>query len=346
MPTDTIPLSRAAGAMGFSVGVPSSPPGVIRNCLFTVVLVHIVFMRIAVVGGYGVATTYRVTDLPTPGATLIASERRLDLGGKGSNQAVGAARLGARVALLTATGDDEDGEAGRRLWVHEGVFAEHVVRSAAGTMAGAIVVADSGENQIVLHQGALSDLTAEDVGRFGGEIEAADVLLVSLEVPLAAASAALRRARAAGTRTVLNPAPATTLSMEVLASVDVLTPNWTEARAIAGARIGLDPTPDEVAAALHSMFGGALVITLGPDGALILEDGSITRVRAEQVDVVDTTGAGDAFNAAVAVGLAVGLPLEAAARYGCKVSAFVVQRPGVVPALPFAIDVGRPGDQR
>ena len=265
--------------------------------------------RIAVVGSYGVGLTFGSARAPERGETVIGTLFRHDHGGKGSNQAVGAVRLGADVAFLTAVGEDDFGDAAFGLWADEGVDASAVVRVPLPTMTAAILVEETGDNRIVVVPGALSALTPSHVDAFAGQIAAADVLLVQLEIPVETALHALDTARAAGVRTVLNPAPAP--ASPIAPAADYLTPNESEAFAVEGAE-------------------GTLVVTLGEQGA---------RIGGEQVPAfparpVDTTGAGDAFCAAFAVALAEGAEDADAVRWGCAAGAHMVEHDGVIPGLP------------
>ena len=265
--------------------------------------------RVAVVGSYGVGLTFGLQRWPERGETLVGTLFRTDHGGKGSNQAIGAARLGADVVLLTAVGEDAFGDEAVRLWADEGVDASAVIRARLPTMTAAILVEAGGDNRIVIVPGALSALAPEHVDAFARQIAAADVLLVQLEIPVETALHALELGRDAGVRTVLNPAPA---PPEPIAPVaDYLTPNETEAPAVAGAR-------------------GTTVLTLGEQGARIGGE----HVPAFPARVVDTTGAGDAFSAAFAVALAEDRPTLEAVRWGCAGGAHMVEHEGVVPGLP------------
>jgi ribokinase len=264
--------------------------------------------RIAVVGSYGVGLTFGSARAPERGETVIGTLFRTDDGGKGSNQAVGAARLGAEVAFLTAVGDDAFGDRAGGLWEREGVDAGAVVRSPEPTMTAAILVEATGENRIVVVPGALSTLTPAHVDAFAPRIADADVLLVQLEIPVETALHALAVGRAAGVRTVLDPAPAP--SEPIAPDADYLTPNESEVRAVSG--------------------GGTLVTTLGERGARIGDE----LVRAFPARAVDSTGAGDAFCAAFAVALAEGASDLDAVRWGCAAGAHMVEHPGVIPGLP------------
>jgi ribokinase len=265
--------------------------------------------RVAVVGSYGVGLTFGVERLPERGESVIGDLFRTDHGGKGSNQAVGAARLDAEVSLLTAVGEDGFGDGALVLWAEEGVDSSAVVRAPLPTMTAAILVERSGDNRIVIVPGALSALSPAHVDGFAPQIEASDVLLVQLEIPLPVALRALEVARTAGVRSVLNPAPAPSGPISPVA--DYLTPNETEAPAVHHAR-------------------GTLVLTLGDQGARLGDE----QVSAFPARVVDTTGAGDAFSAAFAVALAEGVSDLDAVRWGCAAGAHMVEHEGVVPGLP------------
>jgi ribokinase len=264
--------------------------------------------RVAIVGSYGVGLTVELDRVPEAGETVVGRTFRRDHGGKGSNQAVGCARLGAEVDFLTAIGDDEFGQGAATLWVDEGVVAQAVIASAP-TMTAPILVEPSGANRIIVVPGALAELSRAHVDEFAAKIAAADVCLVQLEIPVDTALYALEVARRAGVRTILNPAPAPV--QPIAPHVDYLTPNETEASAVRDAE-------------------GTRVITLGGQGAQIGND----HVAAFPAATVDTTGAGDAFNAALAVALAEGLSDLDAVRWGCAAGAHMVEHHGVVPGLP------------
>jgi ribokinase len=264
--------------------------------------------RVAVVGSYGVGLTVELERVPEAGETVVGRRFRTDHGGKGSNQAVGAARLGAEVDFLTAIGEDAFGRGALELWQEEGVRVEAVVTDAA-TMCAAILVEPSGENRIVIVPGALEQLSPAHVDAFADRIALADVCVVQLEIPVETALHALALARGQGVRTVLNPAPAPRAPLAC--AVDYVTPNETEAPAVADVE-------------------GTLVLTLGEQGARLGDE----LIPAFPASAVDTTGAGDAFTAAFAVALAEGLPERDAVRWGCAAGAFMVEHPGVVPGLP------------
>jgi ribokinase len=263
---------------------------------------------VAIVGSYGVGLTVELDRVPEAGETVVGRTFRADHGGKGSNQAVGCARLGAQVDFLTAIGDDTFGHEAVALWQAENVRAEAIL-TASATMTAPIFVEPSGENRIVVVPGALAELSRAHVDMFAERIAAADVCVVQLEIPVDTALYALEIARAAGVRTILNPAPAP--AEPITAEVDYLTPNETEAPSVRGAQ-------------------GTLVLTLGAQGARLGDE----RVPAFRASVLDTTGAGDAFTAAFAVALGEGCADLEAVRWGCAAGAHMVERAGVIPGLP------------
>lgn len=297
-------------------------------------------MKIAVIGSYGVGLSMRVPRMPNAGETLSGGAFEAGPGGKGSNQAIGAARLGADVRFLTAIGADDYGRAARELWANEGVDASRVVEfTDAPTMAGFIMVEPSGENRIAIAPGALDRFSARDVETFREEIAQSDVLLVSMEIPMPAVVAALRIGRDVGVTTILNPAPAQTLPDEALENVDIITPNQTEARAILGADHAMRSDAD-VAKAIADRVDAAVIMTRGSEGAIVIEGGALHEVAAVRAaHVVDTTGAGDAFNAALAVAVAEGRALAEAAAFAASAGAHAVTKDGVVPALPRRQDL-------
>lgn len=278
--------------------------------------------RVAVVGSYGVGLTFVSERPPERGETVIGSDFHRDHGGKGSNQAVGAARLGAQVSLLTAVGEDEFGDGAFELWEAEGVDAAGVQRVSLPTMAGAILVEAGGDNRIVIVPGALSALSPPHVDAFASRIAAADVCLVQLEIPVETARRALEVARSEGTLAILNPAPAPPEPLEraFLELADYVTPNESEAAALG-----------DLSAA------GRVVLTLGEAGARTADE----HVPAFAAQAVDTTGAGDAFNAAFAVALAEGRTPVDAVRWGCAAGAHMVEHPGVIPGLPTRAELER-----
>jgi ribokinase len=295
--------------------------------------------RVAVAGGYGVGLTMQLPRFPGAGETVTGGVLSTGHGGKGSNQAVGAARLGAEVCLLTAVGHDAAGADAVAMWADEGIDAGAVLRTEAATMTGFILLDSSGENSIAIAPGALDLLRPEDAEGFRSRIAAADIVLVSLEIPLAVAARVLEIAAEEGVPTILNPAPAPgPLPASVWRHVTYATPNRSEARTLLGGEARM---PIELADDLRGLSGSTVIMTLGEDGAVVASPGghvAIDPVRAAAV--VDTTGAGDAFNAALAVALAGGAHLAAAATWAARAGSHAVAHPGVLPGLPTRADLG------
>lgn len=290
---------------------------------------------ITVVGSFAVGLTLRAPRFPVKGETLIGSDFDLGPGGKGSNQAVGAARLGAESHLVAVIGQDLFGDVAVQLYQQEGVGAAHLRRTAErNTGVGFITLNAEGENHIVLDMGANHLLGPADVDGAEALIAASDVVLSVLEIHPRTAARALELARKHGVTTILNPAPAQALDAELLRNVDVLTPNESELRIL----IGLAPDdPAETVDLAHRLQARGvrqLVVTRGGQGALIVTaDGRVELVPGRPVPVVDTTGAGDAFTCALGVALAEGQPLPAAVRFAAAAGALACTKLGVIPAL-------------
>jgi ribokinase len=282
---------------------------------------------IALVGSINLDMVVGVDRHPVPGETVVGGDRRELPGGKGANQAVAAARLGATVRFVGRVGDDD---AGRRL--RDGLAAEQVdvvhvlVDPEAPTGMALIAVDGAGENTIVVSPGANARVSAADVEAASDVLAAGAVTLVQHEVPEAAVAAAIA---GAGGAVVLNPAPA----RPIVAPVDVLVPNRAELEALAG-RAG---DPVELARGLDA--ARAVVVTLGAEGAVVVEGARVERVPAPTVDAVDTTGAGDAFCGALAQALDSGADLVEAARWAARAAAASVTRPGAQGGLPHRADL-------
>ncbi len=291
--------------------------------------------RITVVGSYATGLTMKVERLPRMGETVLGKGYRVDFGGKGSNQAVGCARLGAKVSFVAKIGADDFGEMALGLYRSEAIDVAHVKRTnAAPTGVGFIMVdAASGSNCIGIDPGANDLLTAGDVSECEEALNSSAVVLTQLEIPVEAAEAALTRGRARGAITILNPAPVRPLSSSVLQMVDVLTPNETEAKVLLGHSPDARIEPEAIARELISKGVKQVVMTLGEKGALIVTTSSSTRVPAIRVEAVDTTGAGDAFNAGLAVALASGASLDVAVQFAVVTGGLAVTREGVIPGM-------------
>ncbi|MFD2797032.1 ribokinase [Promicromonospora vindobonensis] len=288
---------------------------------------------VAVIGSYAKALVMTADRIPAPGETLIGRDFRGTFGGKGSDMAVQAARLGAGVAYLGVVGDDSYGAEFRDLLTHEGVDLTGL-RIAPGTSTGVgfIVKDTAGRNVIVVDPGANAGFSTADVDAAAELVRTADVALAQLEIPLETALHALALAHAAGVTTILNPAPAVDLRHTDLSSVDVLTPNEHEAK------VALGLGPDDVVSAkdlgrrLLDLGPRAVIVTLGESGALVVTADRVTEVPPVRVTVVDSNGAGDSFNAALAVALGEGRDLADAARFAGTVAALCCEHWETVPS--------------
>jgi len=306
--------------------------------------------RIIVVGSSNTDLIVRAGRLPLPGETVTGGDLMTAAGGKGANQAVAAARLGAEVCFVGRVGKDMFGEQARQHLAQEGLDLRFLVEDGeAPSGVALIVVGPRGQNIIAVAPGANHRLTAGDVQAARSVFRQADVVLLQLETPLETVEAAARLGHEGGRRAqslaqgraqglvILNPAPAPTqaLPASLLGQVDVLTPNEHEAALLTG-----EKDPEKAAAALLDQGVKTVVITLGEAGALLAASPSkMVHIPAYPVEAVDTTAAGDAFNGGLAVALAHEQNLEAAVRYASAVAAISVTRLGAQPSLPNADEV-------
>jgi len=294
--------------------------------------------RIAILGVFVADTTFRAVRLPRMGETLLGERFALGPGGKGSNQAVAVGRLGGDVRFITKLGDDAFADLAERTWRDAGVVPV-VIRDATTATGAAFIYVDdaTGDNAIIICPGAAGTLTPVDLDAAGDAIAGAAIFMTQLEQPLPAAVRGLELARAAGVTTVLNPAPAPTTPLDdaCLALVDYLTPNESEASALSGIEVaGLDDSR-RAAAALLERGVGAVVVTLGSQGALLHDRHRSVHVPAVAAGpVVETTGAGDAFNGGFAVALARGADALDAVRFGVEVAGVAVTRAGTAASMP------------
>jgi ribokinase len=289
---------------------------------------------ITIVGSFAVGLTIRTERMPVWGETLIGSDFNMGPGGKGSNQAIGTSRLGADSHFVGIIGNDKLGEIATTLYEQEGINTSLLsIDRDHPTGAGLIILNQKGENFIILDMGANNLMDAAFVDRAEAQIASSAIVMSVLEIPAAAAIRAMELGKKNGVRTLLNPAPAMPLNAEVFRYIDILTPNETELRILLGLRAD-DPTPTlELAQQLRERGVQTVVVTMGAEGALVLRDEGPEIVPSIEVDVVDTTGAGDAFNSGLAVGLAEGHDLITAVKMGNCAGALACTKLGVIPSL-------------
>ena len=295
--------------------------------------------KIVVVGSANTDLVLQLPRLPKVGESVIGPRFLQALGGKGANQAVAAARLGAEVTFVCKLGRDEYGRGCHQAYQAEGMHLEHIFWD-EDTPSGVafIFVSENGENLIGVAPGANMRLTTDEVQQAEAAIAAADCLLIQLEVPIAADLKAVQIARRHGVPVILNPAPPDHIPVELLEQIDYLTPNETEldflSRSFANQAGSL-----ESAFIWLSRQVPHLVVTLGAQGCRVVAKEEDVLIPAFAVKAVDTTAAGDAFNGALAVALARGLALKAAVRFASAVGALSVTRLGAMNSLPTAADV-------
>jgi ribokinase len=297
---------------------------------------------ITVVGSFAVGMTIRTSHMPIFGETLIGGDFDMGPGGKGSNQAVATARLGAESYFAGMIGTDKLGDIAADLYVAEGVRTGYLERTETmPTGVGFIILNEAGENGIILDMSANKLMDAAFVDGVEAQIARSDIVMSVLEIPVEAAARAMELGRKRGIRTQLNPAPAAALDAAVLANVDILTPNESEVRILLDLSPD-DPTPtEELAERLQALGVGTVIVTLGGEGALILTGGEKQHVPGIKVEVVDTTGAGDAFNSGLAVALAEGRSLVDAVKFAGCCGALACTKLGVIPSLAYREQVDR-----
>jgi ribokinase len=281
--------------------------------------------------------------IPRPGETVIGGDLHAFPGGKGANQAVAAARMGGQVTMIGRVGEDAFGKQMRAALEEDGVDTAFVLPT-AGTPTGValIVVDEQGQNSIVVTPGANGRLTPADIDAAAEAIAAADVLLLQLEIPLETVQRATGLAAQHGLKVILNPAPAAPLPQDLLSKVDILIPNEIEAAALSGLPSGSTAELQAAAANLLEQGAGAVILTLGDRGALLVDGQSKTLLPAFAVkNVVDTTAAGDAFAGALAVAVSEGLTLPEAISWAAGAGALAVTKAGAQPSLPTRTEVQR-----
>jgi ribokinase len=291
--------------------------------------------RIVIVGSANTDMVVKAPRIPGPGETVIGSDLMMAAGGKGANQAVAAARLGARVTLVARLGTDMFGDQAIVGYQREGIDTTYIVRDGEHPSGIALICVDArGENSIAVASGANAHLTPSDVDRARQVIAGAHVMLVQLEVPLDAIRQAIAIAHEAGVRVILNPAPAREIDAPLLAQVSIVTPNEHEVKVVVG-------EPDQTRAIRQMLDAGVetVLVTLGAQGVLWATQDTQQLVPAFRVQAIDTTAAGDALNGGLAYGLGRGMSMAESIRYANAVAAISVTRMGAQPSLPTGTEV-------
>ena len=300
--------------------------------------------KIVVFGSFVQDLSFRVPKLPVKGETLKASTFKTGPGGKGSNQAIAAKRAGAEVIMVTKVGKDVFGDMAINTYKEENMTTDFFFQDEEHATAVASILVDenTGDNQIAVAMGAGANFILDEVEQARESIENADILLVQLEVNLEATERAIDIAHKKGVKIILNPAPAQPLSDELLGKIDILTPNETEASILCGG-IQVESIEDARKAAKYLLDKGVanVIVTLGEKGALLVNAELDEVIASLKVDVIDTTGAGDAYNGGLAAALAEGKNLLEAARFANVAGALSVTKIGTAPAMPYRKDIDK-----
>ena len=297
--------------------------------------------RVLVVGSINMDMVVRSPHMPAPGETVLGEGFVTSPGGKGANQAVAAARLGARCHMLGRVGADSFGQSLLRGLRDEGIDCTNVMTTAGEPTGVAMIIVDSrGENSIVVAGGANHSLTPDDIFSRAEAFGDIDVVVLQLELPLPTVRAAIDLARRNNCKVILDPAPMPKCLAPSICEVDVITPNVTEAEMLTGTKTGEEKADMNIAMDLIARGAKAAVLKLGSRGSMVVTaDGHMARVEAYNVDIVDTTAAGDAYTAALAVCVAEGRPLVEAARFANAAGAIACTRLGAQSAMPTRHEV-------
>lgn len=295
---------------------------------------------IVVVGSINTDMVVKSDKLPRPGETVLGGVFSTHQGGKGANQAVAAARLGADVKMIAKVGRDAFGAESVASLSREGIDTSGILTDERHPSGIAVILVDGrGENMISVASGANLALTPEDLCAAEGVIRSAGMVLMQLEIPLPVIEAVARMAKRNGVSVILNPAPAPPqkLPAELLAHVDILVPNQTEAELISGIAVSDYESAALAAAKIGQMGVRTVIITMGAQGLFVYrsESGTSEMITARRVEAVDTTAAGDCFCGALAVALGEGLPLNDALHFANRAAGISVTRPGAQPSLPY-----------
>jgi ribokinase len=296
---------------------------------------------VTVLGSFVADLAFRTDRIPVWGETLMGSEFKLGPGGKGSNQAVAAARAGGRVSFISKLGPDPFGDMARALYKSEGIDTQFLFSTQSATGAAAIIIdAHKGENAIIIVPGACFEVTAAEVDQARALIADSSVFVAQLELPLAVVEHGLALAHSLGVPTILNPAPAAPLPESIYRHIDYITPNESEAASLTGVSVSTIADAERAADAFLARGVPNAIITLGAQGVFVKSAQVRAHVPAVSAGkVMETTGAGDAFNGGFAVALSEGMGLIEAARFGCATAGISITRPGTAPSMPTRAEI-------
>lgn len=296
--------------------------------------------KLLVVGSNNTDMVIKTDHLPRPGETVLGGTFFMNPGGKGANQAVAAARLGISVIFVCKTGNDIFGHQTNQLLEEEGIDTSYVFSDIRTPSGVALITVDAkAENCIVVASGANANLRPADLKKAEEAIDSSDIVLMQLEIPIETVNYVASVACAKSKKVILNPAPAYSLSKELLSNLYLITPNETEAEMLSGVKIYDLATAKEAAIEICRLGVKNVVITLGSKGALVYGDGEFDVIEAFKVEAVDTTAAGDVFNGALCAALLEGQTLERAVRFACKAASISVTRNGAQDSAPYRNEI-------
>lgn len=298
--------------------------------------------KLVVLGSINADHILNIEQFPHPGETVIGKQYKVAFGGKGANQAVAAGRSGAEIAFIACVGADDIGERIRRQLASDRIDTQPIEAIADSTTGVALIFVNAeGENVIGIDAGANAAVTPDYLARYQQKVIDADALLMQLESPLETVIAAARLAKQHQTQVILNPAPARELPDELLAMIDIITPNETEAQRLTGIAVDNDDDAARAAQALHDKGIATVIITLGSRGVWLSENGNGNgkRVPGFKVQAVDTIAAGDTFNGALVTALLEGKVMADAVRFAHAAAAIAVTRPGAQPSVPWREEI-------
>lgn len=294
--------------------------------------------KIIVVGSCNTDMVVKSEHLPLPGETVLGGDFFMNLGGKGANQAVAAARLGANTTLVCKVGEDLFGENAIKTFEKEGINTSFIYKSSDKPSGIALINVDkNGENCITVASGANGELSVDDIKSVKKEIEEAAFLILQLEIPIETVTFAAKTAYEAGTKVILNPAPApkSPLPEELYKYIDILIPNETETQIITDIKIKTLDAAEQAINVMHERGVKNVIITMGARGAVTIENNELIHIPAYKVKATDTTAAGDTFCGALCVGLSDGLSLTEAIKFASKASSISVTRMGAQSSMPY-----------